>query len=480
MTAAARFATRPTPGALHDALAIARLAALFRRPLMPWQFQAVRVGTERRLDDPNRYRYREVRISVPRQAGKTVTGHVKNLHRTIATRRRGCFYTAQTGKDARARWRDAVQLVEDSPLYRFVAPRNTYGGVIRLAAGAPAIEWPHGSYLQAFAPTAASLHGYTPDSVDEDEVWEYDELQGEALDGAIGPAQITLPHAQRWLYSTMGDADSTYWHRLVDEGRAATEDPDAEIAYLEWSIPDDADPYDPAVWASFHPAIGHTQDVRDLAVEAAKQKEGTWLRAYCNRRTATRETVVDMAAFELLGQADLRLKADGGVLAYDVAHDSSRATIVMARPRGEDSVAVRVLKSAEGVAWLAGEVIALADKFGYRTVHADDGGPARDVTETIRRQRPDLVQTTSGGQFATACGAWLRRARDGRLVWDKSDDIRQAQAALVTRPMGDAVAFSRSRSAGPIDALVAAAVAIRAALLAPVPAPAPAFYTVTA
>jgi phage terminase large subunit-like protein len=478
--APARFATTPTPGARHDAAAIARLARVLGRPLMPWQRQVARVATERDPDDPRRFRYPLVLVSVPRQSGKTTLAHAKNAHRTIAVPRRQALYTAQTGKDARKRWHDCRQLVVDSPLRRFVDDGNRFGGVIRLAAGDTGIVWPNGSLIAPFAPTAGSLHGYTPDCVDEDEVWYYDPVQGEALDGAIGPAQITLPHRQRWMFSTMGDADSTYWHQLVDDGRAAVEaqarGERVEVAYFEWSAGDDVDLYDPDVWPTFHPAIGHTIEVRDLAVEAGRQSPGTWQRAYCNRRTSTREAIVDLEAFERLADLELRIDATRAQLAYDVAYDSSQATITLAMPYRtddvDDLVAVRVVRSAPGVAWLADAVVQLCGRWKLRTAHADDGGPTRDVTDELRRRGFEVTTTTST-QYATACGAWLRRCRDGRLRWDGSDLLRDAMAAAKTRPLGDAIAFSRRHSSGPIDALVAGAVSTRAALLAPPPPPPP-------
>lgn len=467
-----KYWTRPTPGAQHDAAAIYRLSRAFGSPLMPWQRLVNRVGTERHPDDPRRYRRRLVIVTVPRQAGKTRGAHVKNVHRTITRPGLQAFYTAQTGKDARERWLDAKAMVEDSALGRFVKDGNPYGGAIHLGAGAAAITWPNRSQLRPFAPTAASLHGYTPALVDEDEVWAYDEVQGEALDGAIGPAQITLPHAQRWLYSTMGDADSTYWHRLVEEGRASVDDPDSPIAYFEWSADPDRDLYDPQHWADFHPAVGFTIDAADLAAEAQRQPPGTWQRAYCNLRTSTRETIVDMATFDALADPKLRIAAKGAALAYDVAHDQSQASIALARPVDDDGVAVRIVRSSPGVAWLADEVAQLCDRWSIPTPRADDGGPARDVTDELRR-RGRTVETLTATQYATACGAWLRRTRDGRLTWDGSAVLRDAMAAAKTRPMGDAIAFSRRHSAGPIDALIASAVAVRAALLAPPPLPAP-------
>lgn len=487
--AAPKFWTRPTPGALHDGAAIARLAVALRRPLMPWQLFVMRVATERRLDDVRRFRYREVRVTVPRQSGKTTGAHAKNVHRCVQGRPVfgadgqvldrdpvGVFYTAQTGKDARERWLDAVGLVEKSPLKRFVTDGNDYGGAIRRGAGASAILWPNGSQLRPFAPTAASLHGYTPDTVDEDEVWAYDEIQGEALDGAIGPAQITLAHAQRWRYSTMGDADSTYWHRLVADGRAATEDPDADVAYFEWSADPARDLYDPAHWADFHPAVGFTIDARDLAAEAARQPEGVWRRAYCNLQTAARETIVSLDVWDDRGQPDVKIQAKGAALAFDVAHDQSQATITIARPHGEDGVLLRVVRSAPGVAWLADELVKLATAWKLREIHADDWGAAREITDELRR-RGWTVKTTDGGQFAAASSAILRRARDGRLIHDGSAVLHDALAAAKLRPVGDGVALSRRQSGGPIDALTSGAVAVRAALLTPPPAPPPLIVT---
>lgn len=471
-----RYATRPTPGAAHAADSAARLAVLMRRPLMPWQYLALRVGSERQPGDPRRYRRRIVVVSIPRQGGKTTLVAVKNTHRTISRPDHGSFYTAQTGKDARARWQDLRKIIERCPLWRFVEPGNRFGGSVKLGAGDTAITWPNGSQIRPFAPTAASLHGYTPDDVDRDEVWDYDELTGEALDGAIGPAQITLPHAQRWDLSTMGDADSTYWHGIVDQGRASVDDPDSPIAYLEWSADPDSDLYDPAGWASFHPALGYTIDLQDLQDAANRESAGTWQRAYCNLRTSTRESVVDMQRFAQLADPSVRIAAGSAALAFDVAGDLTQSTIMLAAPAGEDGVAVRVLKCAGGVAWLADAVVDLAARYGLAQVHANNDGPVRDVIDSLRQRGRDVV-AVAGKDFATACGAWLRRTRDGRLTWDGSKVLSDAQAAAALRPMGDSVAFSRRYSAGPIDALVAGCVAVRAALLAPPPVPQPMIRT---
>src|SRR5690554_6092808 len=96
--------TRPTPGAPHSLRRVEALARLYRKPLIPWQRLAARIVTERRIDDPERYRWPIVIITTPRQVGKTTTYGFIQLEKLVMQPKRIAFYTAQTGKDARARW----------------------------------------------------------------------------------------------------------------------------------------------------------------------------------------------------------------------------------------------------------------------------------------------------------------------------------------------------------------------------------------
>jgi hypothetical protein len=82
------------------------------------------------------------------------------------------------------------------------------------------LEFPNGSVLQVFAPTADSLHGYTPATVALDEAFAHDEKLGDELMGAIEPAQQTLPHRQLWVVSTRGDVDSVFLDGWLEKGRA--------------------------------------------------------------------------------------------------------------------------------------------------------------------------------------------------------------------------------------------------------------------
>jgi len=463
------YFTKPTLGAQHDLGACRVIGAALGTPLMPWMELVLRVATERRLDDPTQYRYPIVVLTVPRQAGKTTTVRIKLVQRAIANAGRRAFYTAQTGKDATARWKDLVKAVEQSPLRTFAK--------IRLAAGSQSVTFPNGSTISPFAPTARSLHGYTPHDVDLDEVFDYTEEQGNDVMGAVGPAQVTLPDRQLWLLSTMGHAGSVFWHEWVERGRAATLDPDSGIAFFEWSLPEGADPEDLASW-SFHPAVGHTITIERLKELRGQHTYGEWMRAFMNRRTAAVESIIDPAVLAARMAEPVTPPASPSELsiAYEVAADRSRSSIRAAWwDPATGKLASKTLVEDAGYAWVAPQIVVLRELLRPRAIGADDGGPTRDITDELRRDHPNLELTILDGKdFATACDSWKAGVLDATAAIDAdSPALVDAVGNAVTRPFGQGWAWDRRKSRGPIPELIADTVARRLAGFAPPPAPEP-------
>ncbi|MCM3577442.1 hypothetical protein M3686_04745 [Micrococcus luteus] len=456
-----RWATAPTEGARHDLGQVRAMAEALGTPLMPWQEQVARVATERDPADPRRFRYQTVIITVPRQSGKTTLMRTVLAQRALATRGRRAFYTAQTGKDATARWKDLIQAIDSGPLAGRVD--------IRLGAGAQAIRFPNGSSISPFAPTPKSLHGYTPHDVFMDEVFAWTTEEGEDLMGAVKPAQITLPDRQLWLVSTMGTVNSGFLNHWVSVGRQATTDPGSNVAYFEWSAPDGADYWDPTTWA-FHPALGHTITERDLAEAAEAHSPGEWQRAYMNRQSRTVETWLDMPTWDAAADADQAPPArwQDVALAYEADPDRRRGAIVAAW-RAAGALQVRLVRAEDGTEWLPRAVAELADERRPGLgIWADDAGHTRAITEQLARTETHRwgkggvpVTTLTARDFATACGVFRAELEAGTLRHGDSPAMRDALSDAATRPMGEAVALSRRHSAGPIPEAVAAVVALR-------------------
>lgn len=429
-----RMATPRDPSAPTDGPAVAVLAAALGRPLLAWQRYVADVAGERTLD--GRYRYPVVVLTVPRQSGKTVLLRCVGVHRAARNPRRGVFYTAQTGKDARRRWEDMIGDVEASPLSGHVT--------VRRRAGSEALLLPNGSEFGVFSPKRDALHGETPDLVMIDEAWKHTPELGEDLMSAIRPAMITVPHRQLWIVSTAGDEQSTWFRSWVETGRAAAEG----IAHFEWSAPDDAPRDDPAVWAAHHPTYGELITDEDLRENLTL---ADFDRAYLNRwPDNAAATVIPMPAFDARHDEHQGLPEPGALsLGFDVGEDRRDAAIVAAWTDRNGIERTSLVDYAGGASWLPDRLAELRARWNPRSVGYDDHGPAVAVADQLTRDGWEL-NPVSGRDYATACGSWLASIVDARTGHDAgpSSPMRTAAKHARSRRVGDVWVWDR-RNPGP-------------------------------
>lgn len=470
--AAPRYATAPTPGRPNAGARIEAVARAMGKPLMPWQSYTARVATERLPDGS--YAYQVVVVSVPRQSGKTTLLGAVGVERCMMCDRHGFFYSAQTGKDARARWDDLVALVNESPLRGIVT--------VRRAAGKERLAFPNGSVLQVFAPTPDSLHGYTPPTVCLDEAFAHSPAQGDALMGAIGPAQITLVDRQLWIVSTRGTAESTFLQGWIDKGMAGTD----RVALFDWGADESVtDPYDVARWPEFHPALGLSRNngitVEGIDAEAKRLPRSEFERAYLNRGTRTLTRIIAGDDWEALAHGQLvdgelvdEREAPAGriVLTYDVAGDGNSATVVASWRDAVGVPQVKVVRWAPGVRWVAPAVAEWATSWNVAKVAAPPRGPVREVTEELRglRKLDDgtkvravarAVVEPSAEDMALAWTELATGIKDRAFGHDGSPHLSDAVEVVQLRAGGESPVPSLSMSPGDISPLRAAMVGLR-------------------
>lgn len=446
------YSSMPTPGA-PNALEQARfISQMLGTPMMPWQEWAVRVKSEKVPGTP-RFRFRTFFETVPRQAGKTTGTRIDLTTKALMSARRRAFYTAQTGKDAAARWNDLAEAIENSPMKKQVTKRR--------AAGSQCLTFPNGSTISPFAPTPKSLHGYTPHDVVLDEIFAFDALQGDDLMGAIKPAQVTLEDRQLILVSTMGNAKSEFLNGWVDIGRASTLDPTAEVGYIEHALAPGLNAYDPENW-DFHPAVGHTITKDDIAEASKILSRGEFERAYMNRRTASAESFVPLDAWDALASELEPVPLADVAVAFDVSYKGDSAAIVGAWYDQTGKIAVKVIASQPGSQWVADYYLENIRPAQPRAFGADFIGETKFVADAIRTAAPSAPFIEIGTRdFATACIGFKNHIMNGDIVHDASPALRSAIEAAEIRPLGEGWAFSRAKSPLPIPELTAAAVAVR-------------------
>lgn len=474
-----RYATAATPGARHDLAQVQAVARMLGTPNMPHQDHMARVATEHHPDIPNQFRYSTVVATIPRQAGKTQLYAEVQLDRSIRIPNHKTYNTQQTGKDAKAMWEESiVQAVSVSAAAAAGAPApnpRLVGAVtkVQLGAGDPLVRFHRGGRISPFAPGPKCLDSKRKvNLIGVDEAFAFDDVNGAALMGSAVPTQAVAPWHQMWIFSTKGDRRSTWFNAWLEKGRAAVNDPSAQIAYFESSADPDCDPDDPNSLA-FHPALGHLYTLDQLWSFRDQLSLTEWKRGFLNLDAEGEgsEYLLDPAVLakldgvttaELPGMHEL-------TLAVDIAIDRSAATIAAAWPDPDRQGAARVaiLASRPGYDWLTDIVTALAKQYPVAFL-GDPTGPTRSfLADLAALAEPPRITATDTRTYASACQWTLDAVSAGRLRHDGTQSISDQARDLVGKNLGGATAFDVHNSTGAIDTLRAVALAAHHAATRP-------------
>jgi hypothetical protein len=445
--------------------AVARVAHLLGQPLMPWQRYVADVAGE--VDDRGRYVHPLVVVSVPRQSGKTTLMLAQGLQRALQGPNRKVWHTAQSGRHANEKQREFVELVTRSAL------KDQVRGKPRMAAGSMSLTLTNGSTLKPHPPLRDSLHGEQGDHNDIDEGWAHDEVHGAALFQAIGPTHATRPGAQTFVWSTRGDAASTWFHRLVERGYEG-----AGVALFDWGIPYDADPTDLDTVVAHHPAVGHTIEREFLAQEqvALKDEPSEYARAYGNIPTGGRETIIPAAAYTAarVGEED-RLPPGQITYAVAVSKGGEFGSLFAAVADSTGRPWVEMIERRPGRSWLVEKVQGLKNKGGGVAVLRNSA--AAPIWDDLDLDDDVKLLTPTQVDYAAACQDFYDRITDvdGPRLFHRTPPGDPLDGAVDVAGRKQLVGgeggwvWSPKQSSGHIDALEAATLAAWAVARAPVP-----------
>jgi hypothetical protein len=421
------------------------MAAELGTPLMAWQQFVADVGLE--VDsDTGRLAYKEVIVSVMRQNGKTTLVLAAECARCLLWGgEQRVAYTAQTGKDARTKFKDDHLPLIDRSAVRALVNRPY------LSDGNTALLWKNGSRISVLDNTPSAGHGRTLDLAIIDEAFADQDNQREQ---ALLPTMATRVNPQIWNVSTAGTQASSYLLRKVEIGRAAVNSGSTEgIAYFEWSIPEDEDVDDPAVWAYRMPAFGVT--IFEDYIRHARQTmtDGDYRRAIGNQWTETDERVIPAEWWRAVCTHDVR--TSDPLFAIDARADHSSACVVKADAQGNvELVAVR-----QGVDWLR---TAIPEHVGKSVRLVVDGhGPVAHIADDLEREGQMVLRLDSLG-VRKACGRFYDAVADRKIQIRTDGRLDQAVAAAARKATADLWAWHRDAPGG--DLLMAASIAYASAV----------------
>ena len=435
---------------------VAKVAELCGYELMPWQRQVLDVALE---IDPKTGRlvYREVRLTVPRQSGKTTLLLSLMTHRCIGFgERQRVVFTMQTRQDARAKlFEDYKPVLEASPLGERLHFRE--------GNGHERISFPNGSLWGLTSSGEKSGHGPTVDLGVLDEAFAQED---DRFEQALKPSMITRGSAQFWVVSTMGTNASTYFNHKVDAGRLAAEQGlDEGVAYFEWSAGEDEDPASHDTWFRCMPALGITVPVEAVQADFNSMKLDEFKRAYLNikhdKGKAAEWKVISEAqyldALDLDGRISPNSKLTFGV---DVSPDRSRAAIAVAGDRKGGGVQVEVVEAQGGVSWVVERLHRTFIKQGRRfdTVAIDPKSGAASMIDELALKGVPVTQVKMDAHARYAAGVFDGFSEGG--LWHRGQvELTDAVAGARKRTYGDQWLWDRRTPSTDITPLVAATLA---------------------
>lgn len=430
---------------------------------MPWQRGAANVIWE---IDPatGGLAYRTIVIGVPRQSGKTTLVLSGVNHRALGSPNQRILYGAQNGAAARKKWMDDwLPMLEHSKLAPFFHARK--------ANGHEALLYVDGSIQGLLASGSDSGHGGVLDMGILDEAFAQKDARAEQ---AVVPAMNTRPWPQWWVISTAGTPkDSPYLYAKVLAGRKLVErqiaDPELRrgTCYIEYSAPEDADPFDRSVWWGCMPALGYT--ITEDAVVAAmdtmladpKLGLNEFRRAYLNQWVlAMGDPILPLDAWRDLGREDAA-RPPWVVLGISVAPEDAQASVVAC---GEDLIGLQstVVEQGEGIDWLldpehveSGALARLVEKYDRPYVIVSEKECGHLLPEIERVAGFDRVKRLKPSEMVTASAFWLRLCKQHRLLHRDEPELTVALAGAERRKLNQGWSFNQEKSGCDITPLQA-------------------------
>lgn len=413
----------------REAIDLAASAGLF---LDPWQQLALDVALGER--DDGKWAAFEVALIVSRQNGKNSVLEARELAGLFLFDEQLILHSAHEFKTAKEAFTRICRLIQNNPALasRVKAyPRNPSEFGIDLHTG---------QRLRFIARSSTSGRGYSADVAIMDEAFK---LNSEAM-AALLPTLSSRPNPQVWYTSSAAMATSEQLH-LVRKRALAGED--KRLAYMEWSAPEDCDPYEKSNWALANPALGYRMELDFIEAEA----EALTVEAFRRERLSIPD--------EMLGEAiippglwdacrDRGSKLDGKLtFAVDMRLDRSSASICVAGRRNDGLIHVEVIDNREGTSWIVPRLQELVKKWRPGQLLLDAGGPAGSILRDLQDLgiEPKLVGMR---EFAQACGAFYDAVlnNDVRHIGQPTLDV--AVSGAVKRKVGDLWTFNR---AGDVD-----------------------------
>lgn len=437
---------------------LSKAGALLGWRFHPWQTYLGDTALE--VDDTGLPFYRTVGVSVARQNGKTLLV-LSRIAMELFGRKRTVVYTAQDRITARRKWEAMCRDLIDIPSFaRRVVHFHTNNGQEELLLDT-------GSIFLIVTPNEKAGRSLSVDLAVVDEAFVHRDM---GIVGALGGTMGARSHAQLWVLSNAGTAESHLFRHYTETGRAQVASPTSPMAWFEYAADDDADVLDRRAWAEANPSLGLPHGVlpAHLAEQALTIEGDQFRREYLNLWVNIDVlTGIDAAAWAAC-RNDQLVPGDRISIALDMTPERDRGALVVCG-EVDGRTPIEVIEHCSDVARLQRRCIEVA-RAHKAIVVLDRGNPAAALVPALERARVE-VRLISGPDFARACGEFYDAVRLRAISHQGDYRLADAVLAATKRNLGEAWVWRR-RGPSDISPLVAATLArwgIVSAAVKPIP-----------
>jgi hypothetical protein len=403
--------------------------------------------------DDGRWSAFECGLVVPRQNGKGAILEAIELAGLFLFGEQLILHSAHEFKTAQEAFRRVLSLVENTDHLRKRVAR------VRTSHGEEGIELTTGARLRFVARSTASGRGFSAQRVVLDEAMQL----GTETMGALLPTLAAQNNPQVVYAASAPLSTSVQLHAVRNRALAGG---DESLAYLEWSVTDDAEVDDPAQWAVANPSLGIRIGADYVERERAALPEEIFKRERLGIPDApvvvTDERIVEPDVWAALKEE--RSRVDGRMsFAVDITPDRRMAAIAVAGHRDDGLVHVEVVDHRPGTSWVGDRLIDLAERWGRQPVTIDPGSPAGSLVVTVR-ERGIEVREVSARQVVQATGQFYDLVMSGGLRHIGQAPLTAALDGATRRPLGESWTWNRRAQSVDICPLMAATLALGALL----------------
>jgi phage terminase large subunit-like protein len=441
--------------------------------LEPWQRQFLREFYRR--DRRGRRIYRLAILGLPRGNGKTALAAALGLYELIARTDAPEVYFAAASKDqAKVALSFARSFVEEGPLADWITLRS------KLTCTAS------GGVMEVLSSMGSLMHGRAPAAAILDELWALETNQQQEAYGALSSALHKRVDSFLLAITTAGYDRYTLLGRIYEQALAwpdltvsrdgcLTVAKDIENGQLLWwyGAPADCDLENERIWRRCNPASW--VDLRDLRRQLHDPGLGelAFRRLHLNQWTAARDAWLPTGLWASLRGDELIPKGANVYVGVDVgiSHDTTAVCWAHRLPDGRIIVRARVWAANDKTAHehtpdkveleeIEAFIRQLADRFRVREVAYDHRFFDRSAELLAKAGLPMVEFVQASAPMGDAYQRFYQLAVEHKLIHDGDKVLAAHIDATAAKPGEHGWKISKRKSRLPIDATVAACMAV--------------------